>query len=492
LINLKPERPGRLIGPLLGALGLLGSAAFYLAWQLAHRGSYRYDVSFFPLDDADEWRYTACSRLVEHGYAMFTQVFSAQPPLLFASLAEGMRLFGDSIAGARWVEVLFGLLGLIATVGLAWLLSGPVAAGATGLLLAVSPLFLVYSRAVEAEGPMMALTALCLALALGYRRATSPILPILSGLTLAAAVLFKLFALEAVLPALWIMWLPEQRATSLRAVGSFLAATIVPVLADFLLVSPTAQWYQVVNLHQRAASAALPGLLSPLQIFRDLVATDPGLVVLAAAGLAVLAVLAVWEDAVFLLLWVGGTLAMLTVFRPLFPHHAVILLPGLAVCAGVAVTVLVEQLRSHRWVAAIPLAAAALLYLALTPRLAHADRHVLIPGLPASEVQGAAYVRAHTSAADIVASDNAQIADLASRLVPAPLCDLSNVRFRSGYSSASTLIRSTRDYHARMVIAWPGGIFTQAQGYLPWVRRHYRFRREVAGTQIYSATHQSP
>ncbi len=474
------------MGPLAGILGLLAGGTFFLAWELAHRGDFHYDASIFPLDDADEWRYTACSRLVEHGYSMFTQVFSAQPPLLFASLAGSMHLFGDTISGARWMEIFFGLVCLVATVVLAWLLTGPVAAGAAGLLLAISPLFLVYSRAIEAEGPMMALATLSLAFAVGFRRSRLAILPVLAGLALAAAVLFKLFALEALAPAIWILWLPGNRYLSLRSIGAFLASAIIPVAGNFLLINPAAQWDQVVTMHGRAAGIGLPGMLPPLQILRDLAATDPGLVVLAIAGLLTLAVLGVWDDLIFLLLWVGGTAVMLLAFRPLFPHHAVILLPGLAVCAGVGVTVLVEQLRSHRWLSAAPLAAAGLVYVAMVPRLAHADRHVLIPGLPASDLHVAAMIRMHSAPGSIVASDNLEAADLASRLVPAPLCDLSNVRFQTGYASTRQLVAATRDYHAVLVATAPGGIFTQAAGYVPWVRRHYHDIGHAAGTVIYS------
>lgn len=475
----------RQIGPAIGILGFFVGGLFFLLWEIAHRGAAQYNPSIYPLDDADEWRYTACSRLVAHGYSMFSQVFSAQPPLLFASLAGGLRLLGDSITSERWVEVLFGMLCLASVVALGWLLSGPVAAGASALVLSVSPLFLVYSRAVEAEGPMMALTTLSLALAVTFRRRGAQWLPVVAGLALAGAVLFKLFALEALAPAIWMLWVPGDLRASLKTIGAFLLSTLVPVAADFLLISPAAQWDQVVTMHQRAASAALPGLIPPLRILADAAGTDPGLVLLGLAGMAVLAVLGVWEDLVFLLLWVGGTVLMLLIFRPLFPHHAVIVLPGLAVSAGVAVTVLVEQLRSRRWPAAVPLAAAVLAYLVLTPRLAHADRHVLIPGESPVNAQVAAYISARTDPTAIVAADNLAAPDLASRLVPAPLCDLSNVRFRTGYSTSPQLIAATQDYHAQLVAASPGGIFSQARGYISWVKRHYRRAGNVDSTVIY-------
>ena len=143
---------------------------FYLVWEFLHRGVYAYSTALYPFDDADEWRYTACSRLVEHGYSLFDQVFSAQPPLFFLSLASGMRVFGDSITGARGTEVAFGAIALAATAWMAWELAGPISAAVAAAALAVSPTFLVYSHAVEAEVPMMALVTLSLALVVSYRR----------------------------------------------------------------------------------------------------------------------------------------------------------------------------------------------------------------------------------------------------------------------------------------------------------------------------------
>src|SRR5947209_1248187 len=115
---------------------VLLSAAFYLWWEVVHRGVFAYNQSIYAVDDADEWRYTACSRLVEHGYGLFSQVFSAQPPVLFVTLAGGMRLFGDSIGGARWSTIVFGAIALAATAWITWMLAGPVAGGIAALLLA--------------------------------------------------------------------------------------------------------------------------------------------------------------------------------------------------------------------------------------------------------------------------------------------------------------------------------------------------------------------
>src|SRR5947199_9873583 len=112
------------IGRAVGLAGCLAALAIYGVWQVLHRGAYQYSTAVYQFDDADEWRYTACSRLVEHGYRLFDQVFSAQPPVLFLALAGSMRAFGGSIAGARWSMILFGLIALSATTLITWLLVG--------------------------------------------------------------------------------------------------------------------------------------------------------------------------------------------------------------------------------------------------------------------------------------------------------------------------------------------------------------------------------
>ncbi|HEX6506785.1 MAG TPA: glycosyltransferase family 39 protein [Chloroflexota bacterium] len=466
---------------------LLSAAAFvYLWWEIAYRAVYQYAISQYGFDDADEWRYTACSRLVVHGYRLFDQVFSAQPPLFFLSLAGGMRLLGDSIDGARATEILFGALGLGATAWLAWELDGPFAAGLAAAFLAISPGFLVYSHAVEAEGPMMALMTLSLALVALHRRIGSRPALGFAGLALAAAILIKFFAAEALLPALLLI-VQRERGRRTKAVvpaALFGLAVAVPVALDLVLVSPADQWQQVVVMHDKAATVALPDLTAPGTILREFLTLDLGLTLLAAAGLITLFALCRFPDAIVLSAWLPGMIVMLFLFRPLFPHHAAILLTGLAVSAGVGAGATVKAHVSHERKAVFPVAVALLAYLALLPRLAHADRHTLLAEQRPSVLTLAAYVQRTTSPSSFVAADDLEVADRAQRLVPAPLCDPSNVRFRSGYLTAATLISATRQYQTVLVVP-SRGIYLQVPAYTAWVRAHYRPERVPRGPIVY-------
>ena len=448
------------------------SLLFYLWWEVVHRGIYAYSTAAYRFDDADEWRYTACSRLVVHGYRMFDQVFSAQPPLFFLSLASSMRVFGESIAGARGAGVAFGVVALTATAWVAWELAGSLAAGVAAAALGVSPGFLLYAHAVEAEVPMMALVTLALALALAYRRVGRLWILVFAGLTMAAAVLIKFFALEAVLPVMALLVTMHRpiRAT-VTAAAAFGVAAALPVLAEFALVSPADQWQQVVTLHNRAAGLRLPGLIPAATIVREFLVLDLGLSLLAAAGLAMVVLQRRAGDTAFLALWSLGTIVMLLIFRPLFPHHAAILTASLAVSAGVAVASVVPKLRGGTRVGWVPVAVLSLAYLACVPRLIHADRHTLVPVPQSSVTVLAAYVDRTTSPGVIVAADNVEIAELAHRLVPPPLCDPSNVRLLAGEMTSRQLIAATVRYRAQLVI--PVGNFRAVDAYMRWLRAHY-------------------
>jgi len=161
-------------------------------------------------------------------------------------------------------------------------------------------------------------------------------LPGLGGLSIAAAILMKLFAAEARLPGIWLVtaYRTEIRGRRVQALYTYLIGAAGPVCADFAFLHPSQQWDQVITLHERAAQAHLPDLTPPAKILDQFLTLDLGLTLLAAAGILALVSIRRWKDAGFLASWVLGSLLMLYLFRPLFPHHAVILLTGLAVSAG--------------------------------------------------------------------------------------------------------------------------------------------------------------
>ena len=105
---------------------------------------------------------------------------------------------------------------------------------------------------------------------------------------------------------------------------------------------------------------------------------------------------------------------MLYLFRPLFPHHPAILASGLAALAGVGIGRAMAD-ASARSVTLLALAGAAV-YVALIPRLVHADRHLLAGGPNGQVVILARFTDQHSAARTMVAADDLAVADTANRL----------------------------------------------------------------------------
>jgi len=475
----RAARPRSARGPYLAGAAIACAVADYLLWEWHFHDALAYAKGIYPLDDADEWRYVACGRLVVHGYSLFQDVFSAQPPLLFTSLAGGMKLFGDGEGGAHTTEVIFGLLGLLAAAWLAWELGGMTAAAVTAILLAISPAFLVYSHTIEAEGPMMALATLSLAILARHVASRNGWLPVIAGLALAAAILTKLFAVETFLPALWLLSIPPvSRRARLLDIAAFTGAATLPVVLEFLLISPAQQWDQVIRLHNAAGAIAFAGADPAASVLWRFLTFDAGLTLAALGALGSLLVLRLYREAVFVFAWVGGTAVMLLYFHPLFPHHPPILLTGLACTAGIGVAASLERLERRAWARAL-IATAGAVYLLLAPRLLHADRHILSQGL-ADNPALVAYIVRHTDARDLIAVDDLRLADESRRLVVPPLCDPSNVRLRAGYLTGSEAIQATERYRPKLVL-FSFGIFTQVPGFGAWLDGHYR-RQSLGGS----------
>ena len=65
----------------------------FFIWQMGHLAGYERDW--------DEGAYLMTAKMVEEGYRLYSEVFSAQPPLFILSLVGGFKLFGPSVSAGR-------------------------------------------------------------------------------------------------------------------------------------------------------------------------------------------------------------------------------------------------------------------------------------------------------------------------------------------------------------------------------------------------------
>jgi 4-amino-4-deoxy-L-arabinose transferase-like glycosyltransferase len=411
--------------------------------------------------DYDEGVYWESLRALAAGHPLFTSAYSSQPPAFLLLLVPGHLALGGSIAADRLTVLALAVVGVAAAGRAAWLLGGPWAGVLAAALLAADPLYLRQSVTLQADGPAVALALAGLALAAearGRRDRPALVLAGACGAVLAVAVLCKLLAVAAVPAAAVVLVAPP--AGRRRSIGLLGAAVAGGVLASALALLPFAGawpelWRQVVGLHLGARSLAAGGL------DHDTVARGLPLAVVGAAG----ALVGVWRAPLLAAAgsaWAAAAALLLAVQHPLWPHHAVVLVPAFALLGGALAEAL--AVRPLRPAVAV---AAAVVALAAAPVSAGVVRGQQAPPGPAPSA-----LRAGTAPGDLVVTDDQYAAALADRDVPPELVDTSFVRVTSGDLTAAEVEAIAERSNARGVL-FASGRLALLPGFREWTAARY-------------------
>lgn len=486
-------------------------------------------------DNYDEGVYLASLRAMQSGDALFTQVFSSQPPLFLLSLYPFVWLFGPTMLAARCGVVVFSLIGILAMYLLARRLGGPWSGAAAALLMACDYLFLIQSQSLEAEGPAIALMIAAVAAASyvdRYPWQAAAISGVFTSLAMLEKLLFPVAAMAAMAliflghlivferglraqtpsgsmgPGRSARYLPG-RQTIIRAamlagiylLGLLLAGVLVflPYLGHLPVV-----YNQVVSFHL-AAEQSFPSTMSQnWQIIWLNFGQEIPLVLLALPGMIIGLLRQRWH----VLIGVAWTLAALVILlrqAPLFPHHLVLLIPGLALTAAIGLMpapatfasawiVLHSRLlhllpilrRKRARLALVWLPALLVLgVLALNLR-ANLDHPLGMPSADAARLaQVASDLRQLTTPQQSVITDDQYIAALAGRDVPPELVDTSTVRITTGYLTSNQVIAIAEQPQVGAILFYSGR-FQSLPGFTTWVAQHFHLARTYgAGQTLY-------
>jgi 4-amino-4-deoxy-L-arabinose transferase-like glycosyltransferase len=416
--------------------------------------------------DYDEGVYWQSLRSLAAGHALFTSVYSSQPPAFLLLLLPGHLASGGALVADRLTVLVLALAGIAAAGRTVGLLAGRWAGLLAAALLAADPLFLRESVALQADGPAVALALVALAAAAEARhRAAAPALPLAgaAGSVLALAVLTKLLAVAAA-PALLVLLLapaPGTRALP-RLASAALGGLVVAaaLLLPFAHVWPEA-WRQVVGLHLGARSLPVGGLDG------QTLARELPIAVLGTAGCLVAArrapLLAATGGA-----WVAAAALLLAFQHPLWPHHAVAMTAPLALLGGGLARVLPGRIA----------AVACLAALAASVAPAALVRAQQLP--PSADAPVTAALRANTAPADLVVTDDQFAAALAGRDVPPPLVDTSLVRVQSGDLTTAE-VESLADRPGVRAVLLANGRLAALPGFLTWVGERFPAAVDLGG-----------
>jgi 4-amino-4-deoxy-L-arabinose transferase-like glycosyltransferase len=438
----------------------------------------------------DEGVYWASLRSLSSGNAIFSEVFSSQPPLFLLGLLPGYEALGGNLLSARIVVVVFSLVALgaiyVAATGIAGRAGGWIAV----LLLASNPLFLGLSSMVAAEVPALAFELLTVALALAATRAAGrrqTLLAGLAGAALAAGTLTKLFAAVAAVPAI-IYLLGAARGKPTGAAARLLAAftaggvtATVAVLARFW-DRRDAMYEQVIGFH---LDASAPGS-GPLGNLKMLLFPNPqSPLYLLALVVLVLLIRRRRIEVLPPLLWAVASLAFLLRLQPLFSDHHVLLVPPAVLIVALAPLALLRQEAGARYESGAMTVAVAIIAV-----MAAGTTTMLYQARQPSEnlemnEQMAAELRVMTGPNDLVVSDEPYVVAMADRDVPPQLVDTSYVRLRSGSLDAADIEATIISSGARAVL-FTGGRFEELPSLRTWVEARFRLARQFdTGRALY-------
>jgi hypothetical protein len=425
-------------------------------------------------------------------------------------------------------------------------LEGNLAGLAAVALLAITPDFYLWSRAVMADLPSASLVALAMALALHYLRSGERRWLIFTGLALSAGLLIKLFAFSAFIPVTLVVFLhflkgdsapsrtkvttqaviasgakqspsrKEEIASSQKPVlseaeGTLLAMTraeqlrtelvkdigllaisiALPLLLCLAIYDPRALYNRVVGFPLEARDAFPLDIVSNWRAIWNCLEENLGLLSLAIYG-GLLLIARRSMGAIVTISWLMLTAVTLLAHSPLWPgHHWTVLLPPLAVLGGIAIADVWGRLRSlvgqisyrQRVLPLMVGLCVVAFYLFDLPATLKKDAELSVGPQMGMGEEAVQFINAMTNPDDFIITDEQMIAFRARRKVPPMLCDTSFTRIRSGDLTAAELIEASKKFDAQFVLFW-GGRFATLPEYGRWVRANYRL------VKLYDAQHQ--
>jgi len=469
-------------------VALVGILAAFFIWELRYVGEPRWDY--------DEGVHTMAARLLRSGYSLYSEVSSLHPPLFVSSFALAFTFFGNSLAVARTLVLVYSLIGRLSVALVARKLAGDWAGLAAVTLLSFAPGFFLYSWMALADVPATSLAVLSLLLALHYWESGKQGGLIAAGLALWASFMLKLLTLF-VIPLLALLVVLRYlgvavsgQDTHRREWWRALAIDLGLLAASLLLPTLMLLIYDLPSLYEQVIATLWDmRRVYPLDVAQNwrkvfgLLGENWGLSILALYG-GLLLLLRRSRPALPVGLWLVLAPLALTNNAPLRPQHLVVLFPPLAILGGVAMGEALHQVtatfKPGHWgvrVRSLTGLALTVLYLVSLPGLIAANNQQLSPQKRAKYRDVIHFLSEATQPNDLIITDNQWIVFAADRETPPPLSDTGNGRLKSGHLTAGELVDLTVAYQPQAILVWGGRFVNNVPSYVEWVESNYQVAR---------------
>jgi len=403
-----------------------------------------------PVKDNDEGIYLTSFLLVDRAYRPYKETFFSQPPGFLLSVYPGFVLFGKTLQSARLTIGIWSMIGLLAILWIGFELKNKW----TGLF-TISLLFLIpsyYNQTLTFQSDILVSTFSLLSLAtlIRFRKKFQLRWFIISVLFLNLAFWTKLDItfFPSFIVALFLLF-KEKRASIKNIINLFLIFFTVSLGFSIFLILPFGikeVFYSSILLRFQAVATSSPSFLLFDYLKKDIVLS---IIILGSLFLSFFKRKSLQYPINIIFIWSIFVLIILVFYRPLFPHHLVILTVPMVLLFSELVNFCFNNKKLYKCIVL------ALLIIALTN---HIYITIKTPSRLINNQQQKAVdiIKKHTKLDDVVVSDEEILNGLSGRLPPPALSDVSQVRISSNNLTSEDFKQIIIFYKPKLIIPWNG------------------------------------
>jgi hypothetical protein len=465
----------------------------------------------------DEGAHLMVAWLLSKGFSLYTEVGSNQLPFLYQPTAWLFAVVGASSVLARWLEVGYALLGIVAVAGIGRLLWRPTVGLIAALFLSLESYYFRNSRLFLGSVACVALSGLAILFALYYQKTGHRKWLFLAGVVFSFSIFVKPLSLLTGSLLVWAIiarWrgqastTTEERKTWLRSLpwrGVFvdclylgMAMFVLPILSLILYGGGIGiMLSRLVDCRLAAKVNTSRGSVYMMGILTDYVRNNLALLLLAAMT-TIMVVRRRNGSGIWVIAWLGLSLLSIIAWRA-HSHHLVILDLPLTLLAAYSLGDLAdpgytERFRSRHWTSLIPILGLAYWlgslvlawpsYFSVAPRgldrQNNSDRWAAVGLL--QEV---------TTPAQFVVSDDLSIPFEARRMVIPQLADVSSDSIGCGLVTQE-MVMQLADGNGSAVIFWTNRFLEEFPIMAFWTGLAYTGREQFSQEHIIYYDRQPP
>jgi len=403
-----------------------------------------------PSTDNDEGIYLTSFLLVDRGYSAYKKTYFSQPPGFLLTVYPGFILFGKTLQSARMTIGIWSMVGLLALIWIGFELKNKWVG-----LFAISLLFLVpsyFNQTLTFQSDILITTFSLLSLATLIRFRKNFYLSwfIISTifLNLAFWTKFDITFFPSFIVVLFFLF-KEKKISIKNIINLFFIFFSVSLGFFILLILPFGikdVFYNSILLRFQAATTSSSLFLLFDYLKRDYVLSS---IILGSLILNFFKKNKFDFSLKIIFLWSIFVLIIFIFYRPLFPHHLVILTVPIALLFSQIVDHCFSNKKLFKFIVLI------ILIISLSNRIYITAKtsSKLINGQRQDTVET---IKKYTNINDFVVSDEEILNGLSGRLPPPELSDISQVRIRSNNLTPENFMTIINTYKPKLIIPWNG------------------------------------